>query len=151
MATFDVTPEMARAADAVCVFTNLDTVTEAATQLFDEALGPSAISVEQLGYLVCIKGMPGMSVDMRAQRKCKDPMHVRTALLRMEARGWLQPLGEDDEPLALTPFGEAKLDDGATRWAGMQERIVETMGGEDVWKETLERLSLLQACIRSAR
>ena len=44
-----------RAADAVCVFTNLDTVTEAASQLFDEALGPSAIGVEQLGYLVCTK------------------------------------------------------------------------------------------------
>ena len=146
-----VTPELARAADAACVFTNLDTVTEAASGLFNEALKPAAVTVEQLGYLVCIQGLPGVTVDDLAKRKCKDPADVRNALEQMEARGWLHALGENDSPIAMTAFGQARLDDGAQLWEKVQARVVETMGGEEEWKATLERLTLLHACLMSAR
>ena len=151
MAESVVTPQMAREADATCVFTNLSTLAEAATALFDRALRPAGISVEQLGYLVCIHGLPGVSVEDLASRKARDVSAVRAVLARMYFRGWLRLPDRDDRPLSLTSDGRAKLDEGAAHWHAIQQGIVEAMGGEDNWNTMVGGLGDLFTAIRSTQ
>ncbi len=146
-----ITPQMAREADAACVFTNLSTCAEAATRLFDGALQPAGISVEQLGYLVCIHGLPTINVDQLATRKALDPSSVRAGLARMHFRGWLRLPDRDDRPLELTGDGMAKLDEGAGLWAEVQERIVAAVGGEEPWERMLSDFGTIFTAIRSAQ
>jgi hypothetical protein len=144
-----LTPQMAREADAACVFTNLRTVTDLATTIFDKTLEPAQVTVEQLGYLVCIHGLTDISVDDMASRKAQDADEVRAALLRMQYSGWVELPESNSQPLRLTDAGLAKLDEGAGLWADTQSHIVDAVGGEARWHEIIGNLSELFASIRA--
>ena len=146
-----ITPQMAREAEATCVFTNLSTLAEAATALFDRTMRPAGITVEQLGYLVCIHGLPDVTVEDLAARKAKDVTSVRAVLARMYFRGLLRLPDRDDQPLALTRDGCAKLDEGGALWSRAQAQIVEAVGGPETWDTMVRGLGDLFAAIRSSR
>ncbi len=146
-----ITPQQAREAEAACVFTNLDTVLSAATQLFDRALAPAGVNIEQLGYLVCLRGIATHSVRSLAERKCKDTRAVRDALLVLQSVGWVDVPASDDDPVQITAGGIAKLNEGAALWSQSQSAVVESIGGDDAWKATLTQLTELFASMKTLR
>jgi DNA-binding MarR family transcriptional regulator len=109
------------------------------TQIYDHALKPAGLTVNQFGLLAklygaSLAGRQGLSIGMLAERLGMDPTTLNRNLKPLAARGLVAD-GADPEDrrvraILITSKGLSKLRKAVPFWRGAQARIQEALGVE---------------------
>jgi DNA-binding MarR family transcriptional regulator len=116
-----------------CACGRLRRATRALTQLYDEALAPSGLRVNQFSLLRTLRRCGPMRITELATRELVD----RTALSRnldpLIARGLVEVVRGQDartRDVALTAAGRRELRTAEPHWARVQDHVVERVGAD---------------------
>jgi DNA-binding MarR family transcriptional regulator len=119
------------ATSSVCVCTNLRMATRVVTRLYDDALAPCGIGVNQFAILRWLRFSPLAISELAAKLKMD-----RTTLARdvqvLERQGLLtiepDPADRRRRVLTVTEAGFAVLADATPRWKELQAQVTEAVG-----------------------
>ena len=117
-----------------CTCLRLRRVTRRATQLYDEALLPTGLTISQFGLLAQLSARDGVSMNALAGRVGMDPTTLNRTLKPLEANGLVRSgVGEEDRrvrSVSLTKTGRAKLKQAIPHWRRAQAKVDKLLGSE---------------------
>jgi len=117
----------------VCACTNFRKASRAVTHLFDEALEPCGLRATQLVLLLEIVTGHQTTVPRLARRLVMDGSTVTRSLQPLMKRGLLTAKGSSGrraQSLALTPKGQAILEEAVPLWESAQSRFIQSIGSK---------------------
>ena len=121
---------------AECTCLRLRRTTRRVTQIYDRALGPAGLTVNQFGLLARLYGAAlraeSLSVGMLAERVGMDPTTVNRGLKPLEAEGLVEiawdPADRRARAIAITEAGIAKLSEAVPLWRDAQALVTGAIG-----------------------
>jgi DNA-binding MarR family transcriptional regulator len=115
-----------------CACTTLRKAARAVGRVYDDALAEAGMTTAQFAILRHVSRGEPLPLSRLADGLVMDRTSLYRALAPIEARGWVAvSAGIGRTKLAsLTPAGRAAMDGAEAGWAGVQRRIVGTMGPE---------------------
>ena len=115
-----------------CACTTLRKAARAVGRVYDEALAGAGMTTAQFAILRHVARGEPVPLSRLADGLVMDRTSLYRALAPIEAKGWVAVrAGAGKAKLAtLTPAGRAAMEGAEDDWAGVQERIVGTMGAE---------------------
>lgn len=135
-----------------CACASLRRASRAVTQLYEEAFRGSGIRVTQFTLLQVL--------DRRGEKRqsdlddflALDSTTLSRSLKPLEANGWIRSRRGDDRReryWSITEAGRAELERHKPRWAAVQERLKEKLGGER-WTAMLSELAAVAGAAQAA-
>jgi DNA-binding MarR family transcriptional regulator len=117
-----------------CTCLRLREVTRRATQLYDEALIPSELTISQFGLLAQLSARDGVSIGALAERAGMDPTTLNRQLKPLEIKGLVRSgaTAEDRRVRSvwLTKAGRAKVRQAVPHWRRAQAKIDNLLGAD---------------------
>lgn len=115
-----------------CACTTLRKAARAIGRVYDDALADAGMTTAQFAILRHVSRGQPLPLSRLADGLVMDRTSLYRALAPIEARGWVKvSAGSGKTKLAsLTPEGRAAMEGAEAGWAGVQRRIVGTMGAE---------------------
>src|SRR5882672_9449248 len=116
-----------------CIAVRLRALTRAVTRLYNRALRPYGLTVNQMNILAAVSYIG----QARGQDVCRA-LHLEKSTLsrdleRMRANGWIESLPGDDgrtSLLRVTPAGKKLLEKSAPAWRQAQQEAEDLLGKE---------------------
>ena len=124
-----------------CYCINLRRAANAVSQLYDESLKPTGLSVNQFSLLRNIRRLGSCSVSDLAVYVGQERTTLVRTLKPLLVQGLIEDKAEQgrrNRELQITEQGNAVLDKGAALWKNAQTQIEEKLGAEDLAQ--LERI-----------
>jgi DNA-binding MarR family transcriptional regulator len=129
--------DLARVAGCTCL--RLRRATRLATRLYDQALEPAHLTINQFGLLAHLygareAGQGSLAIGVLAERLGTDPTTLNRNLKPLLAQGLvddqLDPADRRVRRLALAARGAARLREAAPLWQAAQSRLETALGRE---------------------
>lgn len=114
-----------------CVASRVRYLNRIMTSIYDQALRPLGITINQLNVLVAFSQMGQVSAKKVGSFLQMDPSTMSRNLERMRKAGWLRSIpGEDARTvlLSVTPAGSRLIEKALPYWQQAQTRAQELMG-----------------------
>lgn len=115
-----------------CACTALRKAARAVGRVYDDALAEAGMTTAQFAILRHVAREQPVPLSRLADSLVMDRTSLYRALAPLEAKGWVGvSAGAGKAKLAaLTPEGRAAMEGAEADWAGVQDRIVGTIGAE---------------------
>lgn len=118
-----------------CVAVRLRMLNRVITNIYDDALRPLDLKVSQMNILVA-----AAKLGTARPRDVCQILHLDVSTLsrnveRMEARGWLEVVPDEDgrsQPFRLTTPGRKLLEKAVPAWSKAQQKVKAVLGEEFV-------------------
>jgi DNA-binding MarR family transcriptional regulator len=143
-------PPVERAADGVCTGMRIRKLARRVSQIYDEALAPTGLSVGQFGLLGHVVHGPARSVSELAERLMMDRSSLSRALGPLVRAGLVElasrPGDARVKAAQATDAGRAAFAAAEPAWLQAQQRVAAALGAERraqlhaIMDDTLERL-----------
>lgn len=122
-----------------CTCLRLRRVTRRMTQLYDHALAPSGITVNQFGLLTHLHGArlagsAGLSMGALAERLGADPTTLNRTLKPLLKKGWVKDSSDPADSrvrlVGITDEGRRELLAALPLWRQAQHRVEQALGAK---------------------
>lgn len=127
--------KLAKAVAAECLAGRVRLLNRVITNIYDRALQPLGIKINQANILVMLTLTDqASSVDI-ARVLQMEKSTVSRNIDRMKKKGWIDVTGKDDGPsqvITVTPKGKGLLADAHVEWQKAQKQATELLGEEGV-------------------
>jgi DNA-binding MarR family transcriptional regulator len=137
--------------DLPCACTAVNKASRSLTRLYDEALAPAGLSVQQFAILRHLARLGSLETCRLADVLQMERTSLYRALTPMEQAGWVirGAAGRGRvRTVALAPGGERVMAQATPAWAAVQVRIVEAFGAQR-FAATVDALAELTAGARA--
>lgn len=134
---------------AACNCINLRRASRAITQIYDDMLAPSGITISQYGLLSHISHLAPVSVSNLAAAIRLDRTTLVRNLKQLEEQGLVEdaaPKGTRNRQLRLSELGDKTLTDARELWLKAQLFMEEYLGSEDL-NTLINLLSKIEALV----
>lgn len=125
------TPAQRRAVSEHCAHFAIKRATRALTRLYDEALAPTGLTIEQFTLLVAASIAGGATVTALAERLVMDRTTLSRNLRTLQRQGVValraDPADRRARTVTVTPTGERLLGDAHPRWEAAQRAAAEVL------------------------
>src|SRR5262245_25144949 len=125
-----------------CLAVRVRLLNRVVTSIYDQALRPLGVTINQLTLLVAITRMQKTTAKRVGSFLHMNPSTISRNLERMRKAGWIRvETGEDARTvcLAVAPSGARLIDRALPYWRKAQERALELIGSSGV--NALQHLS----------
>ena len=106
------------------------------TQIYDEALAPSGLTVTQFGILGNLAGRGELSIGQLAEHLGMDPTSLNRTLKPLQRDGLIEEKADPDDKrvrlISLTKAGLSTLPDAIKLWKSAQQHVVSDLGSSAV-------------------
>jgi len=133
-----------------CASANLRRTARMVTQLYEDALRPTAVTGPQFTLLQALKVAAGASQKQLAEILGMDSTTLTRTLALLEKRGWLSAEPAADRRalrLGLTKAGEREYQRALPYWQSAQKQLKQALG-EAKWNGLMEALTDTAEAIR---
>jgi DNA-binding MarR family transcriptional regulator len=132
-----------------CVCLHARMTARAVTRAYDQALAPLGLEATQFTLLAAIASVPEKSITALADRLALERSSLSRNLKLLLGRGLVAPLRQGRAAAyAVTPAGEALLEEALPLWAGAQKRSESAIGAV-TWTVTRDTLRQLRRSLRT--
>lgn len=115
-----------------CIAGRLRMLNRVVTNIYDDALRPFDLKVSQMSILVAAAKMGTVRPTDVGEVLHLDPSTLSRNLFRMEARGWLEIVTDDEDgrsqPIRITTQGRKLLIQAAPAWEAAQAKVKKLIG-----------------------
>ncbi len=115
-----------------CIAVRLRMINRVVTNIYDDALRPLDLKVSQMNILVAAAKMGTVRPTDVGEFLHLDTSTLSRNLTRMEARGWLELVADDEDgrsqPIRITAQGRKLLDKAAPAWEAAQAKVKKLLG-----------------------
>jgi DNA-binding MarR family transcriptional regulator len=137
-----------------CVCNTLRMVTRAVTQLYDDALRPSALRVTQFSILATIARKVEAHLKQLEDALAIDQTTLTRSLNLLERDGLIERASHPDgriKPMRLTAKGRRSLEIARPLWVQAQQKVLREIGTK-AWADAQRRLThLLHVAVEKRR
>ena len=115
-----------------CIANKVRLLSRAVTAIYDEALRPHELTINQMSVLVTVAVLDAPSPGAVGRRLHMEKSTVSRNVERMRSRGWLEIVageGGRGQRLRLTAAGQRLLRQAHPAWERAQERAAKLLGG----------------------
>jgi DNA-binding MarR family transcriptional regulator len=126
---------LAKTVAAECVAYRVRLLNRAITGIYDRALQPLSIKVNQANILTMLSLTDHASSKDIARVLLMDKSTVSRTVDRMRKNGWISVAGQGDEPsqvVSVTPQGRKLMAAAHTQWKKAQKQAAELLGEEGI-------------------
>lgn len=146
-------PQYAKRASSPCYCINLRRAAGGITELYDRALAPSGLTVNQYSLLQGLRKLEKPSVTALAQRQGLERSTLVRNLSPLLQAGYVRDVAQAsarNRQLLLTLKGEEILRQAQPLWRQAQEQVSEALGEENLKSlmRTLEQLENLPVAVQ---
>ena len=128
-------PDRARAADPECLCLRLRQAARVVSQIYDQHLAASGLTVSQYGLLGHLRAFDGSGIGSLAEKLIMDPTTLTRSLRPLERRGLLEvrsaPSDRRARSLHLTASGREALAAARPAWRAAQGHVAQALGSSD--------------------
>lgn len=118
-----------------CTCSRIRKAARRVTQIYDQFLEPTGLTITQFGLLAQLKRQDGITIGALAERMIMDPTTLTRNLRPIEREGLVKLVADPDDRRArrlhLTPRGRAAFDKARPAWAKAQRHVETTLGEAD--------------------
>jgi len=136
---------------ATCLGLHVRRASRILTQIYDEALVPVGLALNQFSLLVAIQLLDSVAITQLAQELFMDQSTLSRNLKPLEREGWvaISP-GRDRRRrlVTLTPSGQRLLEQAIPLWEQVQKNLLEHYGQQN-WQALLTLLAETR-CLRQS-
>ncbi len=135
--------EVARQVPTTCMGLHIRRASRILTQVYDAALRPTGLELNQLTLLVAIHLFEAVSITQLAQTLFADQTTVTRNVKLMEKRGLVTVNPGEDRRIklvSLTTEGQTVLEQALPLWEQVQAELMQQFG-EQKWQTLLSLLS----------
>jgi DNA-binding MarR family transcriptional regulator len=135
--------EVARQVPTTCMGLHIRRASRILTQVYDAALRPTGLELNQLTLLVAIHLFEAVSITQLAQTLFADQTTVTRNVKLMEKRGLVTVNPGEDRRIklvSLTTEGQTVLEQALPLWEQVQAELIQQFG-EQKWQTLLSLLS----------
>ncbi|WP_119421408.1 MarR family winged helix-turn-helix transcriptional regulator [Desertibaculum subflavum] len=115
-----------------CTCSRIRKAARRVTQIYDQFLEPTGLTITQFGMLAQLKRHDGITIGGLAEKMIMDPTTLTRNLRPIERDGLVRQVPDPDDrrarQLHLTPRGRAAFEKARPAWAKAQRHMETTLG-----------------------
>jgi DNA-binding MarR family transcriptional regulator len=119
-----------------CTCSRIRKAARRVTQIYDQFLQPTGLTITQFGLLAQLKRQDGITIGALAERMIMDPTTLTRNLRPIERDGLVKQVADPEDRRArllhLTARGRAAFEKARPAWAKAQRHMETTLGEGDV-------------------
>ena len=119
-----------------CTCSRIRKAARRVTQIYDQFLEPTGLTITQFGLLAQLKRQDGITIGVLAERMIMDPTTLTRNLRPIEREGLIKQVADPEDRRArllhLTPRGRAAFEKARPAWAKAQRHMETKLGESDV-------------------
>ena len=130
-----------------CYCGSLRQASRVVTQLYDQKLKPSGITITQFGILKLLAACPGLSTGSLAEALAMDSTTLTRTLKIIQENGWIAVTTGDDRRKrcwSITPTGRQHLEQAEPLWKSAQQEFARLAHDVDLDSLTRTVFQLVQ-------